>query len=101
VNLLEVLAVHRLTKLVTEDQISEPYREKIVLWSEKGSEGSLQDRIGYLVECRACVSVWASAAIIGLRYLGRPGKLVIGVLAGSAASLAVAAAMDKLEAESK
>lgn len=96
-HLLSALAVYRLTKLVAEDQIFEPYRERIVLWSEEGTDGSLQDKIGYLVECRACVSVWASAAVIALGFLGRPGKLVIGVLAGSAASLAVAGAMDKLE----
>ena len=96
-SLLGALAVWRLTKLVTEDEITRPLREKVVLWSDKGEDDSFRDQLGYLVECRACVSIWASAAVVGLGMMGRPGRLLVQTLAGSAAALVLAGAVDKLE----
>jgi hypothetical protein len=53
------LAVYRLTRLVVDDKIAEPIRDRIV---EAAPEGWLAN----LVTCPWCVSVWAGFAWAGL-----------------------------------
>ena len=96
--IVAVLAVWRLTKLVVEDEVSRPAREKVVAWSEQHDQGSWQDRTGYLVDCRACVSVWAALAVGALSW-SRSGRAVVKTLAGSGAALVLAGLIDKLESE--
>lgn len=62
----DVLAVWRLTRLVTSDTISEGLRDRV----------AADPRLGLLaegLECDWCVSVWASGLVVGL------GRLVPGV----------------------
>lgn len=52
------LATYRLTRLITTDEISEPLREKI--WANHPPDTS---RLGYLITCNWCTSVWAASAL--------------------------------------
>jgi hypothetical protein len=75
--LIRALAAYRLTELIASDQISRPLRQKI------GSRwpGSL----GYLVQCRACVSVWAGLALASGKV---PPKVEQGLAASATVLLA-------------
>jgi hypothetical protein len=59
--LLVALATYRLTRLVTTDTLSAPARE----WVQ-----ARYDRLGYLVGCDWCSSMWLA-----------PGPVLLGVLA--------------------
>lgn len=48
------LAVHRLTRLVTEDEVTAPLRDRITNAAPEG-------RLAYLVSCPWCVSIYAAA----------------------------------------
>ena len=61
--LLGVLAVWRLTKLVTDDEITRPLREKVVLWSDQGKDGSLQDRVLQIYDPASSTLVQRSASV--------------------------------------
>jgi hypothetical protein len=52
------LATYRLTRLVVEDQITVDVREWI--WKHHSPE---ETKLGYLITCPYCVSVWAGAVI--------------------------------------
>lgn len=72
---LRVAAAWRLTKLVTEDEITRELREAV----ENRWPGS---KAAYLVSCPACVSVWSGIAV---QFLP---PAVTGALAASAGTLA-------------
>lgn len=82
-----VLAVHRVTHLVVEDQI--PFIRKPREWIvRRKPDGSL----AYLVNCFWCSSVWVAAGAVGLAYAftpagwhGVPAPFVIGAALSSAA----------------
>ena len=79
-----ILAVHRLTRLIVEDTITERLREKI--WKKSPA---YENGIGYLVTCWWCVSLWVSTPVYVL-YMIAPDVaiLVFGAFAlSSAASL--------------
>lgn len=59
--LTDALAVHRLTKLVTQDQITEQFREEV--WEDYPPEST----IGYLITCPWCVSVYVGVGVMILR----------------------------------
>ena len=67
----EVLATARLTRLVTEDSITQPFRYRI---------GHRDTLLNELVHCRMCMSVWAALAVIVLRRV-KVMRWVISVLA--------------------
>jgi hypothetical protein len=48
--IVNVLATKRIVRLVTQDEITRPLREKI---------GRKDPRLAYLVGCKSCSSVWA------------------------------------------
>lgn len=73
--LIDVAATTRATRLVVNDEISRPAREKI-------TEVLPDGRLEYLVNCPYCVSVWAGFAV---QILPRP---VVYALALSGASVA-------------
>lgn len=52
------LATYRLTKLITTDEITEPLRERV--WANHPPESS---RLGYLITCNWCTSIWAGSAL--------------------------------------
>jgi len=51
------LAVHRLTGLLVDDEVTRPLRERVE---------RLGDRAAYLAHCPRCVSVWVAAGWLGL-----------------------------------
>jgi hypothetical protein len=51
------LAVHRLTRLLVDDEVTRPLRERL---AARG------DRAAYLTTCPRCVSVWVAAGWAGL-----------------------------------
>jgi len=63
--LLVALATYRLTRLVTTDTLTGPARE----WVQ-----ARYDRLGYLVSCDWCSSMWLA-----------PGPVLLGVLAPDSA----------------
>lgn len=72
------LAVHRLTRLAVDDEVTRPLRERL--------EGR-GERVAYLVHCPRCVSVWTAAGWAGLSVLApRTARVAGAVLAWSAVS---------------
>ena len=94
--IVELMAVHRLTKLIVEDEITRPAREAVFAWAEGAKEFSLRERIASAIDCPACSSVWAGAAVL-LASRFRIGRPVVGILAISGASLAIDALIRRLE----
>jgi hypothetical protein len=72
------LAVHRLTRLLVDDEVTRPLRER----AER-----LGDRAAYLAHCPRCVSVWVAAGWAGLAVAAPAVAAPAGaVLAWSAVS---------------
>lgn len=59
--LLDALATYRLTKLVIEDKILEPIRDRLF------DRYPPSTQIGYLLTCPWCVSMWAGIAVVASR----------------------------------
>jgi hypothetical protein len=72
------LAVHRLTGLLVDDEITRPLRERVE---------QLGDRAAYLARCPRCVSVWVAVAWAGLVAASpRTARVAGAALAWSAVS---------------
>jgi hypothetical protein len=55
---IDVLATSRLTRLATEDELTQPFRDYVTgRW-----QGS---KLAYFVTCPFCVSVWAGLVVAG------------------------------------
>ncbi len=91
-----VLATQRLTKLVVEDEITSPVRQRIDAWAGDSPEGTLKERINFAVNCGACTSVWAAGAVL-LADRFPAGRLLLRVLAGSSAALLLNAYQEKMD----
>lgn len=84
---LDALAVHRLTRLITLDTITEPPREALIAvaygaepgsspnagvfehdtWAERVEHDSHAPKLAELLICRWCMSIWISAAVVLVR----------------------------------
>lgn len=64
---IDALAVHRITRLVIEDEITADFRE----WVLEHHGHPSQSKLSYFVTCPHCVSVWA-AALVALMEFGSP-----------------------------
>lgn len=95
---LDVLAVHRLTRLITADKITEPARNVLIglaygdfiadadtNWTERYELDDDPPKLAYLIHCRWCASVWAAVAVLAMRRT-RAGRSARTVLALSSAS---------------
>lgn len=60
----DVLAVHRLTKLVIDDKITEDFREAVF---ERFPPDST--KIGYVLTCPWCVSLWVGIGVVVARKI--------------------------------
>lgn len=85
--LLDALATKRITRLVVEDAILEDARD--IVWDRFPPE---ENKLGYLITCHACSSVWAGAAVAS----GLVPKFARNLLALSEITLLVQAVQDKL-----
>lgn len=75
----DILAVFRLTKLIMEDRITLEFREWY--WSKFPSN----TKIGYLLTCPWCVSIWAAFIVVGARKaFPKSGDILSTILAASA-----------------
>jgi len=61
---IDLLAVYRLTRLLTEDELMEPVREWV--WKNHPPQDT---KIGYFVTCPWCVSVWVGGAVVAARMV--------------------------------
>lgn len=90
------LATQRLTQLVVEDEITRPVREAVSRWAAGHEEYSFRERVDFALNCGACASVYAGAAVL-LADRIPAGRVLIRVLAASATALGIKAVLDKLE----
>jgi hypothetical protein len=73
--LVDALAVARVTRLVTEDEISRPLREASVKLDPS------MNHLGYLTSCPSCVSVWVAIVfeVIPRKYVPRRLRAALAV----------------------
>ena len=93
--LIDTLATVRLTRLVLDDTITEPLREKamdalIRTGEERPEVKPITDKLEYFLSCPWCVSVWTGAALFALRKVApQTADLVSSTLAASLVTGAV------------
>lgn len=114
--LLDALAAHRLTRLVTADVITAPVRDRIIEWAydrDGATEEVLADADAYgwtdaaindddppklatLVTCRWCAGVWiAVGVVLARRVIPRQWAPVSDMLAVAAAAALIAGLEDE------
>jgi hypothetical protein len=81
------LAVFRLTRVVVEDTIADPIRDRIV-------EAAPEGRLAYFVTCPWCVSVWVAA---GWAVLAAASPAVAAPVGAALAWSAVSGLLSSLE----
>lgn len=71
------LAVARVTGLIVSDTITEPVRDRVLLWLDD-APGSVGEWLGYLITCPWCAGMWISlAAAPAVWWFGdRPWMLI-------------------------
>ena len=80
--LILALAVHRLTRLVTTDMVTERIREKI--WSKYPPH---KGGIGYLITCTWCSSIWVASLVFSMYKIStEPVIFVCSILSLSSAA---------------
>lgn len=88
---VSALATYRLTRLITTDEIFSPVRDKI--WAKHPPESS---RLGYLITCNWCSSVYAASALQISRMIAPKTTTAIEtILAFSAVAGLIAAHTDE------
>lgn len=74
---LAVLATYRVTRLVTTDRLLDAPREWVV---------ARFDRLGYLVQCDWCSSMWVAPWLVTPAVLWPESRLVLALLGALSAS---------------
>lgn len=91
-----VLATQRLTQLVVEDDITKPLRIAVSNWAAGAEDFSFRERVDFALNCGACASIYAGAAVL-LASRFPAGRALVRVLSASAAALAIKSAVERLE----
>jgi len=104
---LDILAVHRLTRLATKDSITSPWRSRLIAaaygspdaarreadheedWHRKLALDDNPPKLAELLTCRWCMSVWIAGAVMLVRHT-RPWRVLRYLLALSSASTLLA-----------
>jgi hypothetical protein len=87
------LATRRLVTLVTEDKITEDIRDAVL---KRFPED--ESKVGYLVGCRKCVSIWSGVATLCLLTLTKgAGQKVVYALALSETSIITDKLLDSVD----
>jgi hypothetical protein len=87
---VDVLAVYRLTRLVTRDEITEPVRATIEAELDSAGETGwipteVVDKLKYVLRCDWCASMYVAAIVFYYRKRNpQPWEAVAPVLAASA-----------------
>lgn len=55
---IDALAVHRATRLITEDELTRPLRERI-----HANHPPAASKLGYVITCPYCASIYAALAV--------------------------------------
>lgn len=105
---VDLLACHRLTRLVTADVITQPLRERAIGaayrrqgdtgstpatgWAEYAEADPEAPKLASLLVCRWCTSIYLAAAVVAARRVapGPWGYLARALAASSAAALLAA-----------
>lgn len=105
--LVDVLAVHRLTRLATADTLTAPVRNRLIAdayrradrfdpdvnidWTEYAMADEDAPRLAVLLTCRWCASMWIAATVVLIRRrIPRAWSPIARLLALSTASTLVA-----------
>lgn len=68
ITVLTILAVARVTRLITTDVLFETPRNAVIVWLMKDPGRPVRDRVSYLLHCPWCASVYVGAAAAGAWY---------------------------------
>jgi hypothetical protein len=77
--LVGALAVARLTRLVIEDEITSPLRDRITQWAD-GADDATSASVRYLLTCPWCVSIWTAAGWAGLAIVAPGPAAALGAV---------------------
>jgi len=95
------LAAARLTRLVVDDEITQPARDNLQARSEQEEYPSWRwtvlDKLDTAVNCHACTSVWAGGGVLAAEQLGPVGRFLVRALALSQSALLVKAVIDRID----
>ena len=76
---VSVLAAKRLVRLIVDDTVLQPVRD--LVWE---FDPPARHRLGYVLTCQSCASVWAASAVMIARR-SSIGRLICNTLAVSEA----------------
>jgi len=100
------LAAARLTRLVVDDEITEPLRRRIQAQAETAEYAppparnvlsNLKEGLDTAVNCHACTSVWAGGGVLAAESAGPVGRFLVRALALSQSALLVKAVIDRID----
>lgn len=93
--LVDTVAVYRLTKLITEDYLTEDLRllllDKFPAVIDKRTGQKRRSKIAYFINCPWCVSIWAAAFIFTLRKINPELTTYLSSILAASAVTGVAA----------
>jgi hypothetical protein len=85
---LAALAVFRMTRLLVEDEVTRPARERVTTWAGGTAERHAHPATAYFVTCPWCVSFWlavlwvAALVFVPTIALGADAVLALSAVAG-------------------
>ena len=90
------LATHKLSRLITKDRVTAPFRAPFTKFvtddgagevEEEARGEGMQKAVGELVTCPFCVSPWVAAGLTaGIRFAPRATRLLCSIMASVTAS---------------
>jgi hypothetical protein len=93
--LIDTVAVYRLTKLVTEDYLTQDLRllvqEKFPAVIDKRSGQKRKSKFTYFINCPWCVSIWAAGFIFTLRKISPESATYLSSILAASAVTGIAA----------
>ncbi len=94
--LLLGVATHKLSRIVTKDLVTSPFRAPFVKFKKSAGAGEveeeargegLQEAVGDLITCPYCIAPWlASALVFGFQRVPRTTRVLSGIFCITAAS---------------
>nr|MBA2431281.1 DUF1360 domain-containing protein [Chthoniobacterales bacterium] len=94
--LLLGVATHKLSRIVTKDLVTSPFRAPFVKFKKSAGAGEveeeargegLQEAVGDLITCPYCIAPWlASALVFGFQRAPRTTRVLSGIFCITAAS---------------
>ena len=94
--LLLGIATHKLSRIVTKDLVTSPFRAPFVKFKKSAGAGEveeeargegLQEAVGDLITCPYCIAPWlASALVFGFQRAPRTTRVLSGIFCITAAS---------------